>query len=296
MSEHVEMRVHGNAALPVLIYLPGLHGDWTLVSSFRAAVAGRVHFVEFTYPRSLTWALEDYAKAIEAALLDRGIRSGWLLAESFGSLVGWEIVGRANRAAESPGPTGSPGFEPLGLVLAGGFVRHPLPWGVRLVRWVGLHTPHRSYHAVLECYVWWLKGRHRDEPEALASLSEFVERRTELDRLAMRRRLELIAASDARPIARQTTLPVYHLGGVLDPVVPWLGVRSWLRRHCPGYRGSKTCWRADHAVLATGTHQSAEALLAWMQAATSPTPNREGRTGHAVSVLQSLGILRGRED
>ena len=44
MNDDLKMRVHGDASLPTLIYLPGLHGDWTLVSSFRAAIAGRVRF------------------------------------------------------------------------------------------------------------------------------------------------------------------------------------------------------------------------------------------------------------
>ena len=68
MNEELQLRIHGDAALPTLIYLPGLHGDWTLVTSFRLALAGRVRFVEFTYPRTLMWSLEDYARAIEAAL------------------------------------------------------------------------------------------------------------------------------------------------------------------------------------------------------------------------------------
>ena len=62
MKEKLEMRTYGDASLPTLIYLPGLHGDWTLVGSFRHALGGRVRFVEFTYPRTLTWSLEDYAK------------------------------------------------------------------------------------------------------------------------------------------------------------------------------------------------------------------------------------------
>ena len=69
MSEELQIRVHGQGLEPTLVYLPGLHGDWTLVSSFRAALTGRVCFVEFTYPRTLTWSLDDYAAAIEEALL-----------------------------------------------------------------------------------------------------------------------------------------------------------------------------------------------------------------------------------
>ena len=80
------MRVYGPPTQqPTLIYLPGLHGDWTLVSGFRRALAGRVRFVETTYPRTLTWSLEDYAAGIEAGLAERGISRGWLLGESFSS-------------------------------------------------------------------------------------------------------------------------------------------------------------------------------------------------------------------
>ena len=94
MTDELKMRVHGDATLPTLVYLPGLHGDWTLVSSFRAAIAGRVRFVEFTYPRTTTWSLDDYARGIEEMLLAQGIERGWLLGESFGSMPAWQIIGR----------------------------------------------------------------------------------------------------------------------------------------------------------------------------------------------------------
>src|SRR5438067_10125034 len=95
MTDELKIRIHGNGSLRTLIYLPGLHGDWTLVSSFRAAIAGKVRFVEFAYPRTVTWSLDDYARLIEDALLANGIERGWLLGESFGSLPGWQIVQRA---------------------------------------------------------------------------------------------------------------------------------------------------------------------------------------------------------
>jgi hypothetical protein len=38
-SERIQMRVHGVNDSPTLIYLPGLRGDWTLVSSFLPASA-----------------------------------------------------------------------------------------------------------------------------------------------------------------------------------------------------------------------------------------------------------------
>jgi len=84
-DERLQIRIHGDASLPTLIYLPGTHGDWTLVTSFRLALAGRVRFVEITYPRTLDWSLDDYATAIGAALVENGITQGWLLGESIGS-------------------------------------------------------------------------------------------------------------------------------------------------------------------------------------------------------------------
>ena len=80
--EKLQIRIHGAAHLPTLIYLPGLHGDWTLIGDFRKHLAGKVRFVEFTYPRTLTWSLDDYAEAIEKSLAQNGITSGWLLGES----------------------------------------------------------------------------------------------------------------------------------------------------------------------------------------------------------------------
>src|ERR1035441_7058215 len=53
MAEQLKMRIYGDAALPTLIYVPGLHGDCALVGSFRRAVSGKVGFVEMTYPRTL---------------------------------------------------------------------------------------------------------------------------------------------------------------------------------------------------------------------------------------------------
>src|SRR5512143_2946717 len=108
--EKLQVRIHGDTSLPTLIYLPGLHGDWTLVSSFRAAVAGSVRFVEFSYPRTVTWSLDDYARALEAELLARGIGHGWLLGESFGSQPAWQLVARslADETGNPPPPPASP--------------------------------------------------------------------------------------------------------------------------------------------------------------------------------------------
>ena len=253
MEECLQIRVHGDASLPTLIYLPGLHGDWTLVTSFRFAVAGRVRFVEFTYPRTLTWSLEDYADAIRAALLEHGISRGWLLGESFGSQIVWPLVAKAN-----------PDFQIEGIVLASGFVAHPLKWGVRLAERFCGDVSLTWLTRFLFIYAKYARFRHRHAPETLASIREFVARRTELDKQAVKHRLHLIAASDPRPIVRNIRVPMHYLAGLFDPIVPWSFVRFWLTRNCPGYRGGKTILSADHNVLGTAPQTSARQIVRWM--------------------------------
>ncbi len=254
MDERLELRIHGDAALRTLIYLPGLHGDWTLVSSFRAAVAGRVRFVEFTYPRTLTWSLEDYARAIADCLREHGITRGWLLGESFGSQIVWPLLADAGR-----------GFAADGVVLAAGFVRHPFNWGVRAAERFCGGVSLTWLTRLLFGYAKYARFRHRHAPETLASIKEFIARRTELDRQAAKHRLHLIADYDPRPLAKRVRVPVFYLAGLFDPIVPWLGVRRWLRRNCPGYRGGQTLWRADHNVLGTAPREAAEQVLKWME-------------------------------
>lgn len=274
-QEQLQLRIHGDATRPTLIYLPGLHGDWTLVSSFRAAMAGRVRFVEMVYPRTVEWSLEDHAENIRHALARAGITRGWLLGESFGSQIVWPLA--AQNGA---------GITVDGVILAGGFVRYPVNWGVRLARFTSTRWPRWFFRSVLTAYARYARLRHRRAPETLACISEFIARRLEpLDRLAMRHRLGLIAENDPRALARRTRVPVFALVGLVDPIVPAIPVRRWLRRNCPGFRGSRLIWRADHNVLGTAPVAAAEQVLRWMQfAGADPMRNAEcgGRRGWKI--------------
>ena len=251
LTEKLEMRVHGDASLPTLVYLPGLHGDWTLVGSFRLALGGRVRFVEVTYPRTLTWSLEDYAREVETALAEQGITRGWLLGESFSSQVLWSLVARGR-------------FHIVGVILAGGFVRHPMRWGVRLAERLCGGISLTLLARILFGYAKVARFRYRNAPEVLANINEFIVRRTELDRQAATHRLRLIAQNDPRPIARRVNLPVYALSGLLDPIVPWCCVRPWLKKNCPRLRDYRIIWGADHTVLGTGSGAAAGHVLRWM--------------------------------
>ncbi len=83
-EEYLQVRIHGSVELPTLIYFPGLHGDWTLAASFRNQFAGKVRFVEITYPQTTKWSLQEYGGAIVQALESKLIVSGWLLGDTMG--------------------------------------------------------------------------------------------------------------------------------------------------------------------------------------------------------------------
>ena len=257
--EELQLRIQGGASLPTLIYLPGLHGDWTLIGGFREAVGGKVRFVEFTYPRTLTWSLDDYAAAIETALAQNGITNGWLLGESFASQVAWTMVARKK-------------FRAQGVVLAGGFVKHPMSWAVRLAERLigGISTAFFVW--IIFGYAKIARFRYRRSPATLEKIDEFILRRTDLDRRAARHRLHLIAQNDPRPIARQSHVPIFGLSGFLDPVVPWPFVRHWLRKNCPALRDYKIIGHADHNVLATAPMDAVKQILAWIAPCPSSNP------------------------
>lgn len=254
--EQIELRIHGDASRPTLIYLPGLHGDWTLVGSFRRALGDRVRFVEVTYPRTLTWSIEDYARNVENALAEKGITSGWLLGESFSSVVVWPIIERKR-------------FKVEGLIMAGGFVRHSMRWAALLIQRVAGAMPLSLITRILFSYAKVARFRYRWSPEVMADVNTFIARRSDvLDRKAAMHRLRLVSESDPRSIARNTCVPVYAVTGLLDPIVPWIFVRHWLRRNCTTLREYKIL-RGDHNVLSTATDAAAEYVVKWINSSRS---------------------------
>jgi pimeloyl-ACP methyl ester carboxylesterase len=259
MDEKLQLRIYGDNSLPTLIYLPGLHGDWTLVGSFRKHVVGKVRFVEMTYPRTLVWSLDDYAAAIETALAENGITHGWLLGESFGSQPLWAIVGRKK-------------FQADGIILAGGFVRLPmcrtLQLAQRIAGSIALALVTQIIFPVTNKTFAWLytklaRRRFHDAPETLAKINEFLERRTPLDFRAAQHRLHLIAQNDPRMTAQNASVPVFAVSGWFDPLVPWFAVRRWLRKNCPMLHDYKII-QGDHAVLVSAPKKSAGQILDWM--------------------------------
>jgi len=252
------IRVHDGSG-PTLIYLPGLHGDWGLIGAFRRALGGRVRFVELSYPNEPA-TLDALAAGVEAALRGRGIESGWLLAQSFGSQVGWALLRR--------------GFRADGVILAGGFVRHPWPWGVGLMRALLSRVPAGVIGGPYRALTALGNAVSRREPETAAELAAFARGRTAEHWRAAAWRLTLIAGCDPRQTARGARVPVHYLGGLIDLLVPWPSVTRWLGRECRSYRGRKILPFADHNVLGSAPGESAGQVLAWVDGPRRPSPGR----------------------
>jgi len=250
-QQEVKMRIHGPECEQTLIYLPGLHGDWTLVGNFRKAIAGRVRFVEVAYPDTETWSLEDHAIAVEATLREHGIDRGWLLGESFSSQIVWPMLRR-------------PQFRIEGVILAGGFVRHPARWAAKLSARCGDQAPLNLIRSLLLGYAQLAPWRFRRDAQTAASIRQYIERFTEDKRKAATHRLDLVAHSDPCQVARRVQVPVFALAGFWDPIVPWLFIRPWLKNNCPALREFKLIWHADHNVLGTAANTAAEVVLTWM--------------------------------
>ena len=251
--EEIQIRVHGPAVGPTVVYLPGLHGDWTLAASLRAVLATKLRFVEFTYPRTLNWPLDEYAAAVLGALRSANIQEAWVLAESYSSQVLWNMVDQIQQGASA--------FRIQGLILAGGFIRYPAPWLLGPVKRVLGSLSPRNWRMLFRIYAAYSGFRHRRAPESKQAVAEFIARRTPRDMQAMLHRLDLVAASNPGEIARSVTFPVYALSGVIDPIVPWWHTFPAFRRGCPALRATKLIWPADHNVLGTEPHRSAEFIL-----------------------------------
>jgi pimeloyl-ACP methyl ester carboxylesterase len=250
-AEELQIRIQGNPENPVLIYLPGVHGDWTLIGTFRKLISKKFHFIEMTFPRTLTWSLEDYARGVDEALIGAGISHGWILAESFSSQVLWALLKRNSS------------FHCEGIILAGGFVKYPMYFVLRLVEMLFGLLPWKMWKFLLWIYVKYSGFRHRKAPESAEGVQEFISRRTERDLEAIRHRLKLIAQADLRSTAKDPGCPVFLLAGVLDPVVPTWPVLRWLRKHCTSFTGHRIVWPADHNVLGTEPYQAAEQIELW---------------------------------
>jgi pimeloyl-ACP methyl ester carboxylesterase len=250
------MRIDGGNSLPPLIYLPGIHGDWTLLAGFRELAKEKFRLVQFTYPRTQSWSLEDYARAVDEEIRALGVTQAWVLAESFSSQVAWAWLKLAQEEATD--------FKFKGIILAGGFVRYPIQFNLAAARLFFALAPWRFWKLLFSIYLGYSGFRHRNAGHAGNCAREFIDRRTPPDIAAMRARLKLIRDGDYRTTAANANCPAYQLAGAIDPVVPALPVRRWLRRNCAKFNGYRSIWPADHNVLGTEPAKALAQIEEWI--------------------------------
>jgi pimeloyl-ACP methyl ester carboxylesterase len=160
--------------------------------------------VELTYPRTLDWSLQDYAAGVERALAAVEIGKGWILGESFGSQVSWPLAARKRFGVE-------------GLVLAGGFGKHPTHWGVVLsqkaVSAIPLGIITRALLGAPAYQMAFPVNRGPREREGIYRTSP------ELDRRAAAIQ-QLIEKNDPSIIIQRLDVPLCAVSGALDPSFP----------------------------------------------------------------------------
>lgn len=246
-------RVSGRAEAPVVVYLPGVHGDWTAQTAARPVLTQGLRLIEVAYPRTAAWNLEEFASALGALLDELGQRRVHLVGDSFGSLVAWQFALHDPQRVRS-------------LVLVGGFCQPPR---FRLAASAGLAL-HLMPTPLLElgitayvnyCRSW--RGRCFDLDDGT---TPYAATRTLAGRVATARRMAIIQQTDFRSQLHRVSFPVRYVGGAWDRIVPVRREVRTLNTQLaePCRFESHLIPRAPHAIIATHPLETAQRIAAWL--------------------------------
>jgi hypothetical protein len=139
-------------------------------------------------------------------------------------------------------------------------------WGVVFSQKTASAIPLGVITRALSGYASISKWRFRNQPEALAGVKEFIERRTELDRQAAVHRLELIAENDPSTIAQSLDVPCTRCQACSIQSSPGIRPGGGCNKNCPKLKEFKIIRSADHTVLSTGSKQAADIIVDWITA------------------------------
>lgn len=252
MKPRLAYRVTGDAGAPPLVYLPGVHGDWTPLAQARGPLSQRFRLIEVAYPRHPEWDFEHYVEAL-SDLFD-SLKTGpvHVAAESFGSLVGWEFALREAERIRS-------------MILVGGFTQSP-GYRVNFARRGLQLLPSKVLETGIDAYVA-LRGRHRVIPEMAGDTRPYAAVRTPKGRLATARRFELIRSADYVPILPDIAFPVRYIGGAADRVVPVKREIELLETHLPPPSGfeSHLIPDAPHMIIASHPEVTVRRITEWIR-------------------------------
>lgn len=258
----------GRADAPPLVYVPGIHGDWTPLRRSRGLFHRRARLIEVAYPRQSRWRLRDYAESMDRMMNRLNLKSAHFAVESFGSLVGWQyLLTRPERVRS--------------IVVVGGFTHSPGKPKVFLAQ-LGLRSISPE---LFEKGMEWYCSRLLHSSNAQA-VERGVDRR-ELDPATLYpaartpdgwrtiiSRLSLIQNADFRPYLNRVRTPVRYLGGASDMVVPvHREVRTLWSGLTPRCRfASALVPDAPHMVIASHPRGSTERICDWIEQVEAGAP------------------------
>lgn len=244
-------QVSGLESHPPVVYLPGVHGDWTPLERARSLLNRAHRLIEVAYPRVSHWTLSDFSHGLEHLLDQLGIHSAHLVGESFGSLVAWQF------GLTHPGRVRS-------LVLVGGFSQPPR-FGVAGIASAALKvTPTAALETGIDLYV--ARKTKRGERRSHDAGGPYPATRTDRGRLATANRMAIIQRADFRSHLGSVEFPVRYLGGTRDIVVPVRREVATLSRRLPaGCRfQSELVAGAPHPILASHPHPTTDQITRWI--------------------------------
>lgn len=257
-------RIQGDTHSPPVVYLPGVHGDWTPQASATPLLSQSLRLVQIEYPKMSQWRVEDYVQAL-VRLLDRlEFRTVHLVAESFGSLVGWQF------GLEYPERVRS-------MVIIGGFAQPPEPRMVRMARWGLSLLPADLFERGVNAYVMFRRRQGRlTHPETEVDLP-YPAVRTELGRAATIRRFDIISQSYYLHDLHDIRFPVRYIGGELDLIVPVKREIATLERLLSEEADFKSHLipGAPHMIIASHPEETSAQVTKWILEVPLPPAGNE---------------------
>jgi len=253
-TERLIYQASGPLGAPVIVYLPGIQGDWTPMWRLRRLLGARFRLIEVAYPRAPDWTLDDYAAKFARLLKELGLERVHLLAESFGSLVAWTFGLRHPERVAS-------------LMLAGGFCRSPGRVRVALARGALGLVPAALLDRAIDLYCWYFQRRRRFPEKWELPDVFFPAARTRQGWRTTRGRLRIINKTDLRPHVPAARFPILYLGGARDSIVPVRREVRHLERALPArcrFR-SHLLPGVPHAVLPASFRQADRIITEWVR-------------------------------
>lgn len=272
--------VHQESGAPLatpILFLPGVHGDWTPQLAARPLLNREFRFIETAYPRIATWSMDDFARALKQLLDDLGIESAHIVAESFGSLILWQFGLTHPKRVRSG-------------TLLGGFSRPPRFRGAAAASVALRAMPTSLLESIIDIYV--ARRTALGEKRDCFEMGAYPAARTRQGRYATANRLVMIQTSDFRNRLREVEFPVRYLGGARDIVVPVRREIATLRAQLPpdcDFR-SELVAGAPHAMIPSHAEEIVRHLRRWIHEIEAETSGEASSADQATGGIGPSGV------